>query len=85
MNFAEKLPFARDRVVECYFWILGVYFEPQYCIARRFLTKVIMLASVVDDIYDVYGTFDELLIFTDAIERSICCGTSFPDYGTEDK
>ncbi|KAK1372170.1 (+)-delta-cadinene synthase [Heracleum sosnowskyi] len=69
LNFAQKLPFARDRVVECYFWILGVYFEPQYCIARRFLTKVIMLASVVDDIYDLYGTFEELLLFTDAIER----------------
>ncbi|KAL8111154.1 sesquiterpene synthase Cop-like [Apium graveolens] len=69
LNFAEKLPFARDRVVECYFWILGVYFEPQYCVARRFLTKVIMLASVVDDVYDLYGTFDELLLFTDAIER----------------
>nr|WGJ64112.1 beta-caryophyllene synthase [Oenanthe javanica] len=69
LNFAVKLPFARDRVVECYFWILGVYYEPQYCIARRFLTKVIMLASVVDDIYDLYGTFEELLLFTDAIER----------------
>ncbi|KAK1368317.1 (+)-delta-cadinene synthase [Heracleum sosnowskyi] len=69
LNFVEKLPFARDRVVECYFWILGVYFEPQYCIARRFLTKVIVLASVVDDIYDLYGTFEELLLFTDAIER----------------
>ncbi|KAL8111151.1 sesquiterpene synthase Cop-like [Apium graveolens] len=69
LNFAEKLSFARDRVVECYFWILGVYFEPRYCIARRFLTKVITLGSVVDDIYDLYGTFDELLLFTDALER----------------
>ncbi|KAL3503372.1 hypothetical protein ACH5RR_037821 [Cinchona calisaya] len=40
LDFATKLPFARDRLVECYFWILRVYFEPKYCLARRILTKV---------------------------------------------
>ncbi|CAN4114379.1 unnamed protein product [Withania somnifera] len=30
LNFVKTLPYARDRVVECYFWALGVYFEPQY-------------------------------------------------------
>ncbi|KAI8552712.1 hypothetical protein RHMOL_Rhmol06G0288000 [Rhododendron molle] len=69
LDFARKLPFARDRVVECYFWILGVYFEPQYFLARRILTKVIALTSIIDDIYDVYGTLEELVLFTDAIER----------------
>ncbi|KAK4398457.1 Bicyclogermacrene synthase [Sesamum angolense] len=28
LDFANRLPFARDRVVECYFWALEVYFEP---------------------------------------------------------
>ena len=69
LDFAKKLPFARDRMVECYFWILGVYFEPQYLLARRMLTKVIALTSIIDDIYDVYGTLEELVLFTDAIER----------------
>ncbi|CAK9136867.1 unnamed protein product [Ilex paraguariensis] len=69
LDFATKLPFARDRLVECYFWILGVYFEPQYFLARKILTKVIAMASTVDDIYDVYGTPEELSLFTDAIER----------------
>ncbi|KAF7142010.1 hypothetical protein RHSIM_Rhsim06G0190300 [Rhododendron simsii] len=69
LDFARKLPFARDRVVECYFWILGVYFEPQYFLARRILTKVIAMTSIIDDIYDVYGTLEELVLFTDAIER----------------
>jgi hypothetical protein len=69
LNFARELPFIRDRIVECYFWIVGVYFEPEYLLARRILTKVIAMNSVIDDIYDVYGIPEELELFTEAIER----------------
>nr|POF14722.1 (-)-germacrene d synthase [Quercus suber] len=69
LNFSKKLPFIRDRVIECYFWILGVYFEPEYCFARRILTKVIAMTSTIDDIYDVYGTIEEVELFTEAVER----------------
>ncbi|KAL0294527.1 UNVERIFIED_CONTAM: Germacrene-D synthase [Sesamum radiatum] len=69
LDFANRLPFARDRVVECYFWALGVYFEPHYHIARRMLTKIINLTSILDDIYDVYGTLDDLQVFTDFFQR----------------
>ncbi|XP_012827395.1 PREDICTED: LOW QUALITY PROTEIN: germacrene-D synthase-like [Erythranthe guttata] len=68
LDFANKLPFARDRMVECYFWILAVYFEPKYNVARTILTKIIALASIADDIYDVHGTLDELELFTDFIQ-----------------
>nr|UJH94378.1 germacrene D synthase 2 [Zanthoxylum ailanthoides] len=81
LDFAHKLPFARDRVVECYFWILGVYFEPEYFLARRFLTKVIAMTSVIDDIYDVYGQIEELDLFTSAIERwDIIAIDQLPEY-----
>ncbi|KAK1401041.1 (-)-germacrene D synthase [Heracleum sosnowskyi] len=81
LDFSNKLPFARDRVVECYFWILGVYFEPPYEKARTFLTKVISLASIVDDIYDVYGTIEELQKFTDAIDKwDISTIDQLPEY-----
>nr|WBO38690.1 terpene synthase 19 [Aquilaria agallochum] len=69
LDFKARLPYARDRLVECYFWILGVQYEPQYSISRVFLSKVISLASVFDDTYDIYGTFDELKLLTDAVER----------------
>ncbi|KAL1831183.1 hypothetical protein ACET3Z_000834 [Daucus carota] len=70
LDFTNRLPFARDRVVECYFWITGVYFEPRYAAARKFLTKVISLTSIIDDIYDVYdGTPEELVQLTDAIDK----------------
>ncbi|KAK9938417.1 hypothetical protein M0R45_015158 [Rubus argutus] len=81
LDFANKLPFARDRVIECYFWILGVYFEPKYYFARRTLTKVIAMTSVVDDIYDVHGTLEELDLFTKAIERwDISAMDELPEY-----
>ncbi|XP_044496800.1 (-)-germacrene D synthase-like [Mangifera indica] len=81
LNFAQKLPFARDRIVECYFWILGVYFEPEYLKGRRLLTKVISITSIIDDIYDVYGTIDELELLTSAIERwDISTIDQLPDY-----
>ncbi|XVE50479.1 hypothetical protein DITRI_Ditri01bG0165500 [Diplodiscus trichospermus] len=35
LDFTRKLPFARDRVVEGYFWIMGVYFKPQYSLSRK--------------------------------------------------
>ncbi|KAJ9676241.1 hypothetical protein PVL29_024976 [Vitis rotundifolia] len=69
LDFATKLPFALDRLVEGYFWILGVYFEPQYVRARRILTKTISMTSTIVDIYDAYVTFEELELFTEAIER----------------
>ncbi|KAL6318343.1 hypothetical protein AAG906_039435 [Vitis piasezkii] len=69
LDFATKLPFARDRLVEGYFWIVGVYFEPQYLWAIRILTKIIVMTTVIDDIYDAYDTLEEIKHFTEAIER----------------
>jgi len=37
--------------------------------SRWIVTKVIALASTIDDLYDAYGTIDELELFTSAIER----------------
>jgi hypothetical protein len=77
LNFLVKLPFIRDRLIECYFWILGVYFEPEFILARRILTKVIAMTSAIDDIYDVYGTPEELELFNEAIERLKLIETHF--------
>nr|KJB45623.1 hypothetical protein B456_007G316700 [Gossypium raimondii] len=54
LDLTTKLPFVRDRLVESYFWILGVYFEPQYSFAREILVKTMVIASIMDDIYDAY-------------------------------
>ncbi|XWS09881.1 hypothetical protein CRYUN_Cryun39dG0027700 [Craigia yunnanensis] len=81
LEFSYKLPFVRDRLVEGYFWILGVYFEPRYSLARKMVTKVIAMTSIIDDIHDAYGTLEELELFSSAIERwDISCMDQLPDY-----
>ncbi|KAK1432622.1 hypothetical protein QVD17_09520 [Tagetes erecta] len=69
IGLAHKLGFVRDRLMECFFWTVGMVFEPQYHACRVGLTKVGTLITVIDDIYDVYGSLDELEIFTDAVKR----------------
>ncbi|KAE9592954.1 putative lyase [Lupinus albus] len=81
LDFESKLPFARNRIVEVYFWMTGLCFEPHYSLGRKLMTKVISLTSIIDDIYDVYGTFEELQLFTEAVERwDISCMDFLPEY-----
>ncbi|KAL6311322.1 hypothetical protein AAG906_025541 [Vitis piasezkii] len=61
------------RLVECYFCILGVYFEPQCLRAKAILTKVIAMTFILDDIYDAYGTPDELKLFIELPEYMKPC------------
>ncbi|KAL0431230.1 UNVERIFIED_CONTAM: Isoprene synthase, chloroplastic, partial [Sesamum radiatum] len=69
IGLANKLSFARNRLMECLFWAIGMVFEPQHSKGRTELTKVAMLITVLDDVYDVYGSLQELEQFSDAVER----------------
>ncbi|XP_023005586.1 5-epiaristolochene synthase-like [Cucurbita maxima] len=81
LNLIEIPSFARDRAVESYFWALGVYYEPNYSVGRMILAKIIALIAILDDMYDVYATLDELYLFTDAIQRwDINCVEKLPEY-----
>ncbi|KAM3377477.1 (-)-camphene/tricyclene synthase, chloroplastic-like [Capsicum galapagoense] len=79
---AEKLSFSRDRIVEAFLWVDGMLHEPQKNQnSRTMLTKVVALLVVIDDIYDVYGTLDELKLFTHAVERmEVNAMDELPDY-----
>ncbi|XP_029129584.1 probable terpene synthase 2 [Cajanus cajan] len=80
LDVSGKLPYVRDRIVECCFWVLGVYFEPQYSQARKILSKVFGITLIIDDTYDAYGTIDELELLTEAIERwDISCLNDLPE------
>ncbi|KAF3437670.1 hypothetical protein FNV43_RR20426 [Rhamnella rubrinervis] len=81
LGLAENVPFARDRHVESYCWALTVYFEPKYSFARCLMAKLINLYTVHDDLYDAFGTIEELTLFTDAIHRwDISCMEQLPIY-----
>nr|CAD1824962.1 unnamed protein product [Ananas comosus var. bracteatus] len=69
LGLKDKLCYLRDRIVELYFWISGVCFEPDYSHARMIATKVIVLTCILDDTYDVYATLEECRALTDAIQR----------------
>ncbi|KAF7851625.1 hypothetical protein BT93_L3450 [Corymbia citriodora subsp. variegata] len=56
IDVARKFPFARDRI-------------PEFAVARNILTRVTALISILDDIYDVHGTLEELVPYTEAIEK----------------
>ncbi|GKU94222.1 hypothetical protein SLEP1_g7748 [Rubroshorea leprosula] len=68
-GLGKNLGFIRDRLMENFLWTTGVFFQPQYGYFRRMTTQVGSLITTIDDVYDVYGTLDELELFTDAIER----------------
>ncbi|KFK32674.1 hypothetical protein AALP_AA6G274100 [Arabis alpina] len=68
-GLSDHLPFARDRIVENYFWTVGQIQEPQFGYVRRIMTKINALITTIDDIYDVYGTLDELHQFTAVVEN----------------
>ncbi|XVF76555.1 hypothetical protein PTKIN_Ptkin13bG0275100 [Pterospermum kingtungense] len=81
LGLASKLNFARDRLMECFFWAVGIVSEPQFSNGRKDLTKVASLVTIIDDVYDVYGTLDELQLFTDAVQRwDVCAVENLPDY-----
>ncbi|XP_058762450.1 probable terpene synthase 11 [Vicia villosa] len=69
LGLIDKLTFARDRPTECFFWTVGIFPEPCYTNSRIELTKTICILDVIDDIFDNYGTLDELILFTDAVKR----------------
>nr|WBU15652.1 geraniol synthase [Elsholtzia ciliata] len=66
---AEKLPFVRDRLVESYFWALALFEPHQFGYHRKVAAKIITLATAIDDVYDIYGTLEELILFTDTFQR----------------
>ncbi|TKY50540.1 Isoprene synthase [Spatholobus suberectus] len=81
MGLASKLDFVRDRLMEVYFWALGMAPDPQFSECRKAVTKMFGLVTIIDDVYDVYGTLDELQLFTDAVERwDVNATNTLPDY-----
>lgn len=81
LDVESKLPQFRSRVVEGCVWAVATAFEPRYALARIMYMKILLALSLSDDLYDAYGTMDELNSYTKAIERlDVDCIQGLPDY-----
>ena len=68
LGLSKDLSFARDRLTESFMCSVGFAFEPKYTYLRKLLTKVTNLIAIIDD---VYGTLEELKLFTNAVNRLV--------------
>ncbi|XP_015936377.3 (-)-germacrene D synthase-like [Arachis duranensis] len=69
LEFSKKVPYARERITELYFWPFAMNSEPKYTTFRAVMAKVCQWMTILDDTYDVYGTIEELELLTQAIQR----------------
>nr|XP_043621255.1 R-linalool synthase QH1, chloroplastic-like [Erigeron canadensis] len=80
-SWDKKLSFARDRIMENFLWTVAVNHRPQFSDLRRSLVKIFSMITTIDDVYDVYGTLEELELFTDVVGRwDINVIEELPDY-----
>ncbi|KAF8096411.1 hypothetical protein N665_0309s0037 [Sinapis alba] len=66
---SDQLPFVRDGIVQNYIWNVGIVYEPQFGYTRRIMTIINALITIIDDIYDIYGTLEELELFTAMVDN----------------
>lgn len=71
LGLSKELEFARNQPLKWYIWSMACLTDPSLSEQRIDLTKPISLIYIIDDIFDVYGTLDELTLFTQAVDRYI--------------
>ncbi|XVE51207.1 hypothetical protein DITRI_Ditri02bG0021100 [Diplodiscus trichospermus] len=81
LGLAKELEFARDQPLKWYIWSMACLTDPSLSEQRIDLTKPISMIYIIDDIFDVYGTLDELTLFTEAVDRwDYAAAAPLPDY-----
>ncbi|GJN18849.1 hypothetical protein PR202_gb06054 [Eleusine coracana subsp. coracana] len=68
LGLTREIPVARDQVLKWYMWAVTILQESSFSRYRVEITKIISFIYVVDDIFDLVGTPEELSRFTDAIK-----------------
>nr|AHC54050.1 gamma-terpinene synthase [Coriandrum sativum] len=68
-EWGEKLGFARERLMECFYWSVGYNSHPEFSYGRKVLAAITAFITTIDDIYDVYASLDELEVLTKLTKR----------------
>ncbi|KAL9346803.1 hypothetical protein Peur_061656 [Populus x canadensis] len=80
LGLSTELRFARDQPLKWYMWSMSCLTDPSLSEQRIELTKPVSMIYVIDDIFDVHGTLDELFCFTEVINRwDIAAAEHLPD------
>ena len=69
LGLAQELKLVRDQPLKWYMWTTALLTDPSFSEERIELAKPISLIYIIDDIFDLYGTIDELTLFTEAVNR----------------
>ncbi|CAN6247408.1 unnamed protein product [Urochloa humidicola] len=68
LGLCHEIPVVRDQVLKFYMWPMTILQGSSLSTYRIEATKIISLVYVVDDIFDLVGTPEELSLFTEAIK-----------------
>ncbi|CAN6277382.1 unnamed protein product [Urochloa humidicola] len=68
LGLCHEIPVVRDQMLKWYMWPMTILEGSSLSIYRIEATKIISLVYVVDDIFDLVGTAEELSLFTEAIK-----------------
>ncbi|MCO5601744.1 hypothetical protein L7F22_055869 [Adiantum nelumboides] len=64
----DKLGFARQKSVECFFSVAATLFEPEYSFARIVWATSGVLTTIIDDFFDTQGSLQQLTDFLNAVK-----------------
>ncbi|XP_059065092.1 alpha pinene synthase, chloroplastic-like [Cryptomeria japonica] len=65
----DKVDFACHRHVEYFALACAYCIDAKYSAYRHDFAKLCALATIVDDIYDTYGTIEEIKLFNEAVKK----------------
>ncbi|KAK4399010.1 Tricyclene synthase 0e23, chloroplastic [Sesamum angolense] len=82
LGLAQKLKLVRNQLPKWYTWSMSILIDDfSLSLQRVALTKSIAIVYLIDDIFDVVGTLDELTIFTEAVNKwDYAAVDTLPDY-----
>eukprot|EP00257_Ricinus_communis_P025575 XP_025012989.1 probable terpene synthase 13 isoform X1 [Ricinus communis] len=69
LGISKELKFVRNQPLKWYIWSMATLSDPSLSQQRIDLTKPISFIYIIDDIFDVQGSLDELTLFTEIVKR----------------
>ncbi|CAJ2639778.1 unnamed protein product [Trifolium pratense] len=76
LGLVKDVKFEGYQPLKWYKWPMACFTDPSFSNKRVELTKPISLVYVIDDIFDLHGTLDQLTLFTQAVNRWEMTGTT---------